>query len=152
MKQKIKNRGDWYMVGMVVRYACSKKVRGCRPKDGTTWVNMVLIQGATPQVAYKKAMDLGRADARSTNASHLWFGRWQFLGLAELIPISDDIADGTELLSSDYGRHAEVRAKRLVQPKTTLIKQASQEKHSKTPLNGTARKLAPVNANMPGKR
>jgi hypothetical protein len=71
-------------------------------------------------------MDLGRADARSTNLSHLWSGKWQFLGLAELIPISGDIADGAELLWSDYGRNAKGRAKRLVQPKKTLIKQASQ--------------------------
>lgn len=130
------------MAGMVVRYACPKKVRGWRPKDGTTWINMVLIQGSTPQVAYRKAMDLGRADARSTKLSHLWSGEWQFLGLAELIPIPGDITDGAELLWSDYGRNAADRAKRLVQPKTTLIKQASQEKHSNAPLNGTARKLA----------
>jgi hypothetical protein len=39
--KRIKNRGDWYMAGMVVRYACPKKVRGWRPKDGTTWVNIV---------------------------------------------------------------------------------------------------------------
>jgi hypothetical protein len=71
MNQKIRNRGDWFMVGMLVRYECPNQKRGWHPKDGTTWLNHVLIQAPSPATAYEKAMTSGRTDSRSTNASRL---------------------------------------------------------------------------------
>jgi len=122
MNQKIKNRGDWFMVGMVVRYECSRPVRGWRPKHGTTWVNHVLIRALSPDQAYQKAMAKGKTEARSTNDSKLWHGKWRFLGLAELIPIPDDIQDGAELLWSDLGRLDAAKAASYVQTKKTLTR------------------------------
>ena len=124
MTQKIKNRGDWFMVGMLVRYECPYQVRSWRPRDGTTWLNHVLIQAANPQVAYDKAMTSGRKDARETNRTHLWQGKWRFLGLAELVPVCGDITDGTELLWSDFGKITPLRAKSFVAPKARLMREA----------------------------
>ena len=130
MNQEIKNNGDWFMAGMLVRYECPHQKRGLRPKDGTLWLNHVLIHAPSSTLAYDKAVALGRKDARSSNSSHLWGGKWKFLGLAELIPIDGDIADGSELLWSDFGRTNQDRAKSFVQSKARLIRQAEKEQQS----------------------
>jgi hypothetical protein len=138
MNQKIKNRGDWFMVGMVVRYECPNQKREWRPKDGTTWVNHILIHAVSPALAYDKAVALGKKDAQSTNSSHLWCGKWTFLGLAEVIPIDGDIADGTEMLWSDLGRTNLSRSTSLVHPKAELIRQMHEQPDS----NNTSDRIA----------
>jgi hypothetical protein len=127
MNQKIRNRGDWFMVGMLVRYECPNQKRGWHPKDGTTWLNHVLIQAPSPATAYEKAMTSGRTDSRSTNASRLWYGKWRFLGLAELIPVDGDITDGVELLWSDFGKTSHRRATSFVRPKAELLRQVQKD-------------------------
>lgn len=121
------------MVGMLVRYECPNQKRGLRPKDGTMWLNHVLIQAPSPAAAYDKAVALGRMNARSTNSSNLWCGKWSFLGLAELIPVDGDITDGTEMLWSDFGQTNPDRAKSFVQSRARLIRQAEKEQNLNTP-------------------
>jgi hypothetical protein len=134
MKQTIKNRGDWFMVGMLVRYECPRKARGMPPQDERTWLNFVLMNAVTPQAAYKKAIAKGRDDARSTNAAHLWRGKWKFLGITALIPISNDIEDGAELLWSDLGRVSRDHAKTFMQTKASLTSAACRAiRNSKPP-------------------
>lgn len=138
MNQKIQNFGDWFMAGILVRFECPHQKRGWRPKDGTLWLNHVLIQASTPSLAYDKAVELGRKDAKSSNSSQLWNGKWRFLGLAELIPIDGDIADGTEILWSDFGRTNRDQAKAFVQSKTKLVRQAEKGQQSNQSAHTTA--------------
>ena len=93
-------------------------------------MNHVLFQAASPDAAYRKAMEFGRKDAQTSNSSKLWLGKWLFLGLAEIIPVSGDITDGTELLWSDFGKISKERAMSFVAPKTRLIRDAVKETDS----------------------
>lgn len=139
MSQTIENFGDWYMAGMLVRYECANQKRGCYPKDGTLWLNHVLVQAPSPALAYDKASTRGREDVRSSNSSNLWAGKWKFLGLADLIPIDGDITDGTEMLWSDFGRTNQDRAKSFVQSKKRLIRQAEKGQESNMSAHTTAK-------------
>ena len=63
------------------------------------WENLRLIRAKNRKKAYKKALKLGELGHPSrTNG-----GEWRFVGVSMLLPLYDEIEDGTELLWNDRG-------------------------------------------------
>jgi hypothetical protein len=124
MKGKIKNDADWFLASVCVR--CEPL--GTNPKDlrrkHLTWVNTHLIHAASIAEAFDKAVALGKRENIRYKTSD-GMVKWRFIGLWDLIPIWDDIADGEELIWDDYGKiTAEVAKKRCVS-KRQVIKRLS---------------------------
>jgi Domain of unknown function (DUF4288) len=64
------------------------------------WENTIIIKARDRNEAYKKALKIGRGPS-----SKFWreghpesTGRWKFLGLTSLLPIYDELGDGTEII------------------------------------------------------
>lgn len=120
MKGKIKNDADWFLASLCVR--CEPL--GTNPKDENrkhlTWVNTHLIHARNIAEAFDKAVALGKKEniRYKTKTGSI---KWRFIGLWDLIPIYDDIADGEEMLWDDYGRiTARVAKKRCVTKRQTI--------------------------------
>jgi hypothetical protein len=120
MKGKIKNDADWFLASLCVR--CEPL--GTDPKDGgrkhLTWLNTHLIHAGNIAEAFDKAVVLGK---KENIRYRMKTGKvkWRFIGLWDLVPINDDIADGEEMIWHDYGRiTARVAMKRCVTKRQTI--------------------------------
>jgi hypothetical protein len=80
------------------------------------WENTRIIRAKTRDEAYAKATKLGsEIGPRETNG-----GTWSFLGIADLLPIYEELEDGAEILWNDLGYMSQEKAKSLVSSKKTL--------------------------------
>ena len=52
---------------------------------------------------------------------------WIFVGIADLIPIYEDIEDGAEIMWTDYGLISDRRTKRIPQTKYEILKNIKPE-------------------------
>ena len=121
MKCKIKNNADWFLASLCVR--CEPL--GTDSKDGRrkhlTWVNTHLIHARCIDEAFDKAIALGKKENTRYKASTGQV-KWRFVGLWDLVPIYDDIADGEELFWHNYGRITGRVAKSRCVTKQQVIK------------------------------
>jgi len=114
MKGRIKNDGDWYLASICMRCEPLGQPIKALKKRATTWINTHLIHALSPQDAYRKAIAIGRKGAIRYKSS-AGMRKWRFVGIWDLIPIYDDLADGEEILWTDYGAlSAETAQKRCL--------------------------------------
>lgn len=118
--KRIKNRGDWYVAGVVERCAEAGS-RGRRAARGLTWINQILVNAPSPEAAYQSAVRMGRrGNIRYKTAAGTTVA-WRFLGLANLTPLSEDIEHGAEILWHDMGRMTLPRAASMVISRLKLL-------------------------------
>lgn len=101
MKQKIKNRRDWWLVSVCEQnevVGTDKKNVKRRP---ATWVNTLLIKAPSLDAAYDKALRLSRAGNKRYRAVSGKTAYWKVLGVWDLVPIYADLEDGTEIIWQD---------------------------------------------------
>ena len=80
------------------------------------WENTRIIKARTRDEAYAKATKLGsEIGPRETDK-----GTWTFLGIADLLPIYEELEDGAEILWNDLGYMTPKKAQGLVSAKETL--------------------------------
>jgi hypothetical protein len=85
--------------------------------DRLTERQLRLILAATPEAAYERACELGKAEEHSYSNDAGEQVIWQFIGLAELVQLDDpELRDGSEILSSFSNTDAEL----LVRPREEL--------------------------------
>lgn len=122
----IRNKGDWYIAGIVERCESVGTGRTNPERRGLTWLNHTLIQAETPEDAYLKAQQIGKESSRlryKTIAGRTV--QWHFVGIAELLRIHDDIGHGAEVLWVDMGRISARKARAATKTKRQLIEQAT---------------------------
>lgn len=87
-----------------------------KKKKCLVWENTRIIQAKTREEAYEKAKRLGaEGNPRKTEG-----GRWKFLGIADLLPIYEELEDGAEIIWNDLGYMSPSKAKALVATKKSL--------------------------------
>jgi len=122
-QDKISNeKGNWYIAEIIEK---------CEPVDRnekqdlrrvTTWGNHYLIKANSPEMAFEKAVQIGKeGEYTFTNTDKIEM-EWIFVGIADLIPIYDDIEDGAEIMWTDYGFISDRRTKRIPQTKEEILK------------------------------
>lgn len=121
MKGEIKNDGDWWIAWLCER--CEPP--GTDPKDrrrrNTTWVNAVLIHAKDASSAYDKAVRIGKQGRyRFTNVRKEKM-KWRFVGVWDLLPLYDNIADGEEIYWNDYGMMSAGKAQDRVMSKGQVL-------------------------------
>jgi hypothetical protein len=99
----------WYVATILERFEFGASGPP-EPDDRVlVWANTVLINASSPQEAYAKAVKLGRLSNqkyRNLNGEQV---RVSFEGLSSLIPVYDELADGSEL----FWRRSSVKLKTL---------------------------------------
>jgi len=77
-------------------------VKGAADKTkGITWDNLIIINAANPDEAFKKAEMIGKSQAGDDNESLILDGKKaisKYLGILDMGLIHDEIEDGSEIL------------------------------------------------------
>lgn len=103
MKGKIKNDADWFLASLCVRCEPLGTDARDRGQKYLTWLNTYLVHARDIGEAFDKAVALGKKEniRYRTRTGRV---KWRFVGLWDLVPIYDDLADGEEIAWHDYGR------------------------------------------------
>lgn len=88
MKNHAISRTGWWIAGLLEKHSHTD-----RPPY---WNNYRLIKAADWRTAFRKATEMGKANARAGN--HAFAGHQEFIGVSDLLPIYDEFEDGAELL------------------------------------------------------
>ena len=68
------------------------------------WKNTIILKAGDRETAYRKALRVGRGAGHSYRTAAGGRARWIFEGLVELLPVYEELADGSELYFSSYNR------------------------------------------------
>ena len=104
----------WYWADIVLEHTIEGEPRN------VVHVNMHLIQADSPELAYKKAMALGRASKMSYLNSEGRHVRVKFCGLRQLDVIHDGLVDGEEITYTEIIDMPKAELQALRTPKHKL--------------------------------
>jgi len=123
MTEIIKNYSNWYIVELIERSEHIDSDKSNPNRRCLTWINNILIKAKSPSEAYDKSITIGkklytqRYKAAAGNIVH-----WKFVGIANLLPIFDDIKDGNEISWNDLGYISARRSDNMVLSKREFLK------------------------------
>ncbi len=122
MAKRIKNNGDWFLADIVERAEMVGDDKTNPNRRCLTWTNTVLIQAESIGEAYDKAIKIGQKNyaTRYKTASGKTCN-WTVLGLASLVPIYENIEDGSELGFTSEGAIAAKTSERMIKSKKEII-------------------------------
>lgn len=104
----------WYIAELVMECRIEGELRN------VVHVNIVLVRADSPEEAFEKAEQLGRAGEdsylNSTNQKTIWIYR----GLRGLNVIHDELEDGAELMFEEKIGVSEAAVQNMITPKTQL--------------------------------
>lgn len=108
---------NWYIAHEIL-YFEPRFRRKSKGTELTVWENLILIKAKSPQQAYEKAIEHGRASEQAVriDGEH---GKCRFRGLRDLILVYDKLEDGAEL-EWRVLQASSVRLKRLVTTKQKM--------------------------------
>ena len=109
MNGRIKNDGDWYLASICMRNEPVGRKSTSSSTRQLTWVNTHLIHAKNLSTAYDKAEQIGKSGEGPDLCRQ--GRRWRYVGLWDIVPIYDDLADGEELYWTDFGRVSNQTAK-----------------------------------------
>ena len=111
-----RNQTGWWVFCEVQQWV-SKRQRNLSPTSRClVWENMRLIRAKSREVAFRKALKLGRVGYPSkTNG-----GEWRFAGISLLLPVYEELEDGAEILWTVRGKMSVKRIQGLVKTKKQL--------------------------------
>jgi Domain of unknown function (DUF4288) len=100
MWDKNKSPVGWYVASLLMRFEWYDEDQDNLDRQCLAWENQVLIKADTPEEAYAKAFKRGQSDA----GGEMWEadnearkGIWKFEGFTSLLPIYDELEDGSEI-------------------------------------------------------
>lgn len=126
-KIEIKNN-NWYIVELIEK--CEPVIRNENQdlRRVSTWGNFHIVKAETPKIAYEKAVKIGKdAEFKFINSDKLEM-EWIFVGIGNLIPIYEDIQDGSEIMWEDYGFISNRRAERFALSEKELLENVKLKK------------------------
>ena len=121
--EKISNaKGNWYIVEIIEKCEPVKRNEKQELRRVITWGNHHLIKADSPEMAFDKAVKLGKeSEYKFINTDKIEM-EWIFVGIGDLLPIYEDIEDGAELMWRDYGFISNRRTMRMPYKKKELMK------------------------------
>ncbi len=126
-KIAIKNN-NWYIVEIIEK--CEPVIRNENQdlRRVSTWGNFHIVKAETPKIAYEKAVKIGKdAEFKFINSDKVEM-EWIFVGIGNLIPIYEDIQDGSEIMWEDYGFISNRRAERFALSEKELLENVKLKK------------------------
>lgn len=115
------NKRNWYIAEIIEKCEPVDRNENLDLRRVTTWGNFHLIKADTPEKAYEKAVKIGKdGEYKFINADKHEM-EWVFVGIADLIPVCEDIEDGAELMWTDYGFISDRRTQRIPRKKEDIL-------------------------------
>lgn len=121
-EDKILNKDkEWYIVEIIEKCEPVNHDENQKLRRVITWGNHHLIKADSPEMAYDKAVKIGKeSEYKFINSDKIEM-EWVFVGIGELLPIYEDIEDGAELMWTDYGYISNRRTMKMPYEKEELI-------------------------------
>jgi Domain of unknown function (DUF4288) len=111
-----KSQSGWWIFCEVEHWVSKRQKKLLANSRCPVWENTRVIRAKNREEAYRKALRLGRVGSPSkTNG-----GEWRFAGISMLLPIYEDLEDGSEILWTDRGSLPLERIRKLVKSKRQL--------------------------------
>lgn len=110
----IPSNARWYLADIVLELVIEGDARN------VVHTNLCLIEAASPEQAYKKALALGRKEKHSYTNTDGKQVRVVFRGLADLNVIHDELEDGAELAFSESVSFPEAKVRARLRRKKEL--------------------------------
>ena len=111
-----RSHSGWWIFREVEQWVSKRQKTLLASSRCRVWENTRLIRAKNRQEAYRKALRLGRAGHPSKTKG----GEWRFAGISMLLPVYEDIEDGSEILWDDRGLLAVSKIKKLAKTKRQL--------------------------------
>ena len=121
MIKSIINKGDWFLVEMIVKIEPLDNDTFRESRRVTTWGNYYLFNAKTPLQAYNKGMRDGKYNNHTYKDQDGTIMKVEFIGIGDLLPVYENIEDGAEILWHDYGKISARRSIGLVKTKEELL-------------------------------
>ena len=113
----------WYVSWELLRFEWDSEDVTNLNRRCLSWENQILIQAATPDEAYEKAMSHGQ----QSDGEEMWKtddetqkGRWRFEGLTGLCAVYEEPADGAEIAWHQHENRSVRKIQEKVKPKDKL--------------------------------
>lgn len=122
-QEKISNeKGNWYIVEIIEKLEPVLNKKSSDLRRVTTWGNHHLIKASSPDKALEKAIKLGKeGEFKFINSDKIEM-EYIFIGIADLIPIYENIEDGAEIMWTNYGFISERRTQKLKRTKAEILR------------------------------
>ena len=118
----------WFIAEIIEKCEPVKRNETQELRRVQTWGNFHIIKAETPKIAYDKAVKIGKdAEYKFTNSDNLEM-EWIFIGIGNLIPIYEDIEDGSEIMWENYGNISNKRAMKFPISEEKLLAQLKEKK------------------------
>ena len=113
----------WYVAWELLRFEWDSEDVTNLNRRCLSWENQILIQAATPNEAYEKAL----AHGQLSEGEEMWKtddetqkGRWRFEGLTGLCAVYEKPADGAEIAWHQHENRSVRKIQEKVKPKDKL--------------------------------
>jgi hypothetical protein len=111
-----RNQTDWWIYCEVQQWVSKRQKKLLPTSRCLVWENFRLLRAKNREEAFKKALKFSRVG----NPSKTKGGEWRFAGISILLPVYDDIEDGSEILWTDRGLMSVKQIQKLVKSKQQL--------------------------------
>jgi hypothetical protein len=119
---KNKSPVGWYFGSYLLRFIeLDDKERNDPDQRFASWENTVLVQAKTIEAAYSKVERIGKENSKPYKGGpHGVRVQWEYLGITELLPIYDEVADGAEIAWTERAPRKLKNLQQWVRPKSTI--------------------------------
>lgn len=122
---KNKSPIGWYLGSYLLRFIkLDDENRNDPDKRFSSWENTVLVKATSLDSAYDKVQKIGKESSKPYRGGADGIRvRWEYLGVTELLPIYEEIADGAEIAWADRSPRKLNTLKQCVKPKKAFHQQ-----------------------------
>ena len=116
-----RNHSGWWIASYIERFEYYDEPKRDLNRRCLAWENTIIVKAQNREVAYKKAMAVGRRG----EGSEAWNkrgrkGAWRFEGLTLLLPIYEELEDGAEVLWEEHDGRTVRKIREMVRSKSDL--------------------------------
>jgi hypothetical protein len=114
----------WYVASILVRFEWYDEDKENLNRRCLAWENTILIKADSPEEAYAKALEEGKAHEEHGEAwdadNEERKGRWRFEGLTSLLAIYNELEDGAEIIWREFENRSVKKVRSWVKSKEEL--------------------------------
>ncbi|GAA5172918.1 DUF4288 domain-containing protein [Viridibacterium curvum] len=112
----------WYLGSYLLRFIeLDDADRNDPEKMFPSWENTVLVKAASLEAAYSKVEKIGKQNSKPYRGGPEGVKvKWEYLGVTEILPIYEEIADGAEIAWADRAPRKLKNLQQWVRPKSAI--------------------------------
>lgn len=111
---------NWYLASILLRIEVGKKDQSRENRRCDAWENKILVKAKNPDEAYRKALKIGKSEEQEYLNTEGDSVKFTFEGLTSLLPIYEELEDGSELEWSEFENRSVKKIKSWVKSKQDL--------------------------------